>query len=284
MHIRIIAWGLFAVSCAGLPAGCKHCCRRAAPAAVAYAPVPPCAPAVAVVPGRVAPAALPPAPLPPGPIQAGVRQYPPAVVLAPDPTWRPAPERGDFRLQLPPGENREPPAPLPVAPPPPSPAVAEERAATAPLPVGIPQFAPARDKVATGLKPLLDGLDWLQANGYRAVLHLRPPGEDDSADRKQVEKRGMKYLSLEVSPQTLSRAVVDEFNRQVRDPAHQPLFVYDRDGVLAGGLWYLHYRTADGLTDEEARARAGRVGLREDQDEGRRTLWLAIQKLLSEMR
>ena len=63
----------------------------------------------------------------------------------------------------------------------------------------------SEDRVASGLRPLLDGgLDWLQANGYRTVLHLRQPGEDDTADRKQVEKRGMKYLSMEVSPETLT--------------------------------------------------------------------------------
>ena len=62
----------------------------------------------------------------------------------------------------------------------------------------------------------LDGLDWLQTNGYRTVLHLRQPGEDDSADRRQIEKRGLKYLSLELSPQTLTQGVLDEFNRLVR--------------------------------------------------------------------
>src|SRR5262249_19368858 len=89
------------------------------------------------------------------------------------------------------------------APPPPSPIKVQEPPATPPLPVGIPQFATARPGVASGLKPLLDGLDWLQENGYRTVLHLRLPGTEDAADRKQIEKRGLKYLSLEVSPQTL---------------------------------------------------------------------------------
>jgi protein tyrosine phosphatase (PTP) superfamily phosphohydrolase (DUF442 family) len=146
------------------------------------------------------------------------------------------------------------------------------------LPVGIPQFAMARDKVAAGLKPMLeDGLDWLKANGYRTVLHVRLPGEDDSADRKQVEKRGMTYLSLEVSPQILSKAVVDGFNRIVADANTYPLFVYDKDGTLAGALWYLHFRTAGSESDTAARARAARLGLKEDAAMG-----AAIQRFLSE--
>jgi protein tyrosine phosphatase (PTP) superfamily phosphohydrolase (DUF442 family) len=172
-------------------------------------------------------------------------------------------------------------APLPQGPPRPS--VTEERSPTASLPAGIPQFALVKDRVATGLRPLLDeGLDWLKANGYRTVLHLKKPGEDDSADRRQVEKRGLRYLSLEVLPATVSRQLVDEFNRVVADKAGQPLFVYDRDGSAAGALWYLHFRTAEQLPDDVARVRAGALGLRENGDDAHREMWLAIQRFLSE--
>ncbi len=155
---------------------------------------------------------------------------------------------------------------------------------TAPvLPVGIPQFAMVNDKVANGLRPMLDdGLDWLKSNGYRTVLYIRRPGQDDSADRKQVEKRGMRYLTLEVSPETLSRKTVDDFNRFVADTSGYPLFVYDRDGSLAGGLWYLYLRLVEHDTDETARVRAARLGLREDREGAQRAMWLAVQKLLSE--
>jgi protein tyrosine phosphatase (PTP) superfamily phosphohydrolase (DUF442 family) len=161
------------------------------------------------------------------------------------------------------------------------PKVTEERAPTPSLPVGIPQFAVAREGVASGLKPFLDGLDWLRANGYRTVLHLRAPGEDDTADRKQIEKLGLKYVSLEVSPQTLSKEVVNEFNRLLADTTSYPLFVYDQDGTLAGGLWYLHFRTAGQEPDEVARLKATRLGLKDDATGEQRAMWLAIQKFLS---
>jgi protein tyrosine phosphatase (PTP) superfamily phosphohydrolase (DUF442 family) len=151
------------------------------------------------------------------------------------------------------------------------------------LPVGIPQFATALENVATGLRPSLEGgLDWLQARGYRAVLHVRLSGEVDTADRKQVEKRGMRYLSLEVSAQTLAKAVVQEFNRTVRDTSSQPLFVYDRDGSLAGGLWYIYFRTVEHLDDDVARVRAGALGLRENRNDAHRDMWLAAQKYIAD--
>jgi protein tyrosine phosphatase (PTP) superfamily phosphohydrolase (DUF442 family) len=171
--------------------------------------------------------------------------------------------------------------PLPQGPA--EPKARQESNPATPLPAGIPGFALVGDRLATGRRPLLDdGLDWLKANGYRGVLYLRRPGEEDSADRRQAEKRGLGYLSLEVSPQTLSRALVDEFNRRVADPDGLPLFVYDRDGTLAGALWYLHFRTARQLPDDAARVRAGALGFREESDDAHREMWLAVQRFLAE--
>jgi hypothetical protein len=83
-----------------------------------------------------------------------------------------------------------------------------------------------------------------------------------------------------VSPQTLSRDIVDRFNHLVTDAGNQPLFVYDRDGTVAGGLWYLYFRIAEGASDEDARAQAARLGLKPDAEEGR-PMWLAVQNYLS---
>jgi len=236
------------------------------------------------------PPATPQVPQPPPPTPE-VRSFGPSPVSGDDSGWRPgdsnvrltppegrgpAPQDNGTRL-LPP-ENTSPPAKMPSGP-----SGANTQAAPL-LPVGIAQFAIVKDnKVANGLRPMLeDGLDWLRAKGYRTVLHLRRPGEDDTADRKQVEKRGMRYLTLEVSPETLTRKTLEEFSRLVNDATGYPLFVYDRDGALAGGLWYLHFRLTEHDPDETARVRASGLGLREDRAGTHRAMWLALQKLLSE--
>lgn len=245
------------------------------------------------------------APPPPVPVSPEIRRYGPGT----DNDWTPSTNapQGNVRLNVPqttpppaepPAAARIAPQPLPAEPPaaarivpqpmpagPNQAAVAEQPApAPAPsaLPVGIPQFASVKDGVASGLKPLLDGLDWLQARGYRTVVNIRQPGEDDSADRRQVEKRGMKYYSLEVSPSSLSSNVVEEFGRIVSEKSNQPVFVYDKDGTLAGAMWYLYFRTTDRLPDAEAQSKATALGLRPDSASGQQALWLAIQKVLSE--
>jgi protein tyrosine phosphatase (PTP) superfamily phosphohydrolase (DUF442 family) len=262
--------------------GCEHCCHQRYPAqlpptVVSPAPVP-------AAPFAPTPQGLPQTPAAPVP-PAAIRGYEPPLATPIEPAWRPSADGGvrfagpDDAFSSPPGAAR---LQEPQFTPPPPANLLEASAPTPLLPAGIPQFAIAKHQVATGLKPMLDGIDWLKQNGYRTVLHLRPPGEDDAAQRRLFEMRGLKYLSLEISPQTLSRAVVDEFNRIVDDRSNQPLFIYDKEGALSGGLWYLHFRFVERLSDEEARIRAGRLGLRETQNGLQSEMWLAIQKFQSE--
>jgi protein tyrosine phosphatase (PTP) superfamily phosphohydrolase (DUF442 family) len=154
---------------------------------------------------------------------------------------------------------------------------ADAPAPTPPLPVGIPQFTSVESRVAAGLKPDLDGLDWLRDNGFHTVIHVRTVGEDDSADRRQVEKRGMKFVSVESPPTVPTRVDGDAFSRLLANGADQPIFVYDRDGLLAGNFWYLHFRLAERLPEDEARLRAARLGLKTDGE--RQTVWQALQQI-----
>jgi protein tyrosine phosphatase (PTP) superfamily phosphohydrolase (DUF442 family) len=269
-------------------AGCQHCGPR-------LQPKPPCAPDAGPPVGQPLPKGpgwLPDSGIPPpGPVPSqsksfeaykppldsswkigagpSVRLYPPEVSETADegkkPSLRP-PEVIESNDPVPPKEQKskttkEPPS----------------------FPVGIPQYALVRDKVAAGLRPSLDdGLDWLQTNGFKTVLCLHEPGEPISADRKQVEKRGMKFVSVEVSPGTLTEKIVEEFNRLVGDKGALPLFVYDRDGALAGSLWYLHFRVGHGMGDEAARQKARTLGLREDREGLHQEMWQAAKKYLGD--
>jgi len=215
--------------------------------------------------------------LPNGNIQAGALQPAPDGKM--DSRFSPGDAKGGFpegKVQLYPPEadskaTKEPP-------------ILKKGPATS-MPVGIRQFTGAIENIDVGLRPTSDeGLDWLQGKGYRAVLNIHVPGDSDDADRTQVEKRNMKYLSLEASPQTLSKELADEFNRLVRDMSKQPMFIYDRDGALTGGLWYVYFRTIEQQSDDVARIRAGALGLRINDEGTHREMWQAVQKLLESSR
>ncbi len=205
------------------------------------------------------PGASPSAPMPPG--------NGPRVHLQPPEPATPAPE------------SRSAPPQTPEPPP-----ARDERSASPTLPVDIPQFAAVKTNIASGQEPFAGGIAWLKSHGYRTVLHVRSPGEDDSSARNQYEQSGLRYLSLEVSPQTLSREIVDEFTRLVADANNLPLFVYDKDGSLAGALWYLHFRLVDQATEEKAREDAERLGFKQDRSDAHLKMWLAVQNLLKELK
>lgn len=155
-----------------------------------------------------------------------------------------------------------------------------------PLAIDLPGFTVVFAGVASGLRPFPDGIPWLAGKGYRTVLHLRAPGEDTAAARKLFEKNGLRYTSLEASPARLDRRLYEDFVRAVEDGASRPLFVYDKDGSVAGGLWYLYFRVHRREPDDRARAEAKRLGLRLDDDDAveHRTMFLAVQKLLETLR
>ncbi|MFO0809817.1 MAG: hypothetical protein U0746_14440 [Gemmataceae bacterium] len=288
-------------------AGCRStCCHKIAPPsyqATAQVPPLPVRAAPERPPAELLPPASPPAPemsapaggvpplkpaepppnIPPSP--SSNFAAPPAPAAVPDKSEPSArllePEFGESTTAEPPAP-KSPPAGLPAEPSvKPAPSEAKSSPASA-LPVGIADFANALDdRVTAGRKPAIEGLDWLKASGYRSALLLRRPNESDDGDRKQFVDRGIKFASLDVSAAGLTKAKSDEFNRIVSDSTGHPLFVYDADGSLAGPLWYLYFRRVEGLGDDPARVRAGRLGLKADAPSGERAaLWQAAQRLV----
>jgi hypothetical protein len=147
-------------------------------------------------------------------------------------------------------------------------------------PVDVPGFALAKTRVATGQKPFRDGIVWLQARGYRTVLYLHRPGDDDRSLQAQFQKQGIRLVSLEVAPEALTREVVEAFNRQVRDQDSLPLYVFDRDGSLTGGLWLVYFRLYEGISEEKARQEAARLGFKPEQDADHKAMLDAVTRYI----
>jgi hypothetical protein len=274
-------------------AGCRTCCGRSDP------PCPP-RPIIVPAPQPVVQQQLQPAgafPVAPGPVipppAPGGGGLPPGQV--PSMSKSPA-ERNDTPWKA--GDTQEPQqdrdarprfqlyAPEPIDKEKDKPQQTDEPPLKKPAPErsfpAIPQFAEARENVYAGLRPPLEGLDWLQKNRVQTVVQVRLFGEDDSAVRKEVEARGMRYVAFEVSPVTLTKEKTDEFVKLIRDNAKTGLFVFDQDGSLAGSMWYLYLRNGEFLDNDPALLRARGLGLQTNRDGQHRDMWLAVQKLLSE--
>ena len=218
----------------------------------------------------------PASPMPPGTASGGLLGAPEPVETEPARPMPSAPNPPRDTVHLSPPQSPEPPPALSV------PGAKEQRDASPAMPVDIPHFAVVKTDVANGQQPFPEGVAWLKAHRYRTVLHVRAPGEEDRAARDVFEQHGMAYRSLEVSPTTLSKTTVEEFNRLVTDSKNLPLFVYDKEGSLAGALWYLHFRIVDKMSDEKARGEANQLGFKEGSDNPQlKNMWIAVQNYLA---
>ena len=159
----------------------------------------------------------------------------------------------------------------------PTPKPPEREQTKSDAPPGIEDFTLVKEGVNAGGRAEIAGLNWLKDKGYKTIVYLRRETDDDTTDRRQVEEmRKMKFVSLLVTPTTLNKQLGTEFSELINTKDNQPVFVYAREGAIAGSVWYLHFRTAEFLTHDEARVRAGRLGLKDEKSE----LFQGVVKML----
>jgi protein tyrosine phosphatase (PTP) superfamily phosphohydrolase (DUF442 family) len=143
---------------------------------------------------------------------------------------------------------------------------------------GLSGYTRVKEGLASGRKPTLDGFDALKQAGFRTVLYLHPAGADLSAVKEVAAKRGLAFVAIETTPEKLADAI-EQFNAVVADRSRHAIYVFDDDGVRAGAIWYLHFRTADAMGDDVARVRARALGLTDQGDEAK-AFALATQRYL----
>jgi protein tyrosine phosphatase (PTP) superfamily phosphohydrolase (DUF442 family) len=224
------------------------------------------APTGAVIPS-VAPSNYPPPVL--GPIAPGPSLKPPPEVLFPDPLPGGPSSRG-----ISPADRGQ-----PVLQSPTKPSTTPEPPIVPSVMTGIPGFTKLPDGLASGRKPDIDGFASLKQAGYRTIVYLHPAGTDVSAIRELAGKRELKFIPIETTPEKLTTAL-EEFNAALADRALRSAYVFDDDGVRAGAMWYLHFKTAKSMNEDAARVRAKPLGLT-DRGEEAQAFELAIQRFLS---
>jgi protein tyrosine phosphatase (PTP) superfamily phosphohydrolase (DUF442 family) len=240
----------YSIPPAGIPVG--------PPRAAINEPIPGPPPGAGPAPAGNTELMLPQTP-PPGKARS---DYPPP----PTDTSKPATVLGDPDFYSPPAVKEEDSKPSNRSAPPPEPPVAKS-SPLAEQPVGIEEYTVVKEGVSAGLRPEIEGLDWLSKKGTKTVVYLRRESEDDTTDRRQVERRGMQFRSIVVSPQNLTQDFINNFNKDVGATGTRPIFIYSRDGAISSAVWYLHLRTAEFLTYEEARVRISRMGFKDENNE-----------------
>jgi uncharacterized protein (TIGR01244 family) len=138
-------------------------------------------------------------------------------------------------------------------------------AAPAPAPeIQIPNARMPLDGVLTGGQPTEEQLAELADAGYRTVVNLRTPGENEISDREAelAEKLGLRYVQVPVAgAEGLTEANVRKLADLLEDGSGYPLVVHCGSGNRVGALFALKALQIDGKSAEEALQIGKQAGL-----------------------
>jgi uncharacterized protein (TIGR01244 family) len=131
-----------------------------------------------------------------------------------------------------------------------------------PAAVAIKNFLRVNEAFCTGGQPAIEHLAELKAEGVRAIINLRTPGEHAAAaEASEAEKLGLRYINIPVVGSDPKDEQVAEFLRVTDDEANRPAFIHCAGAVRVGAFWMIRRVLRDGMTLEAAEAEAKKVGL-----------------------
>ncbi|HEY2932482.1 MAG TPA: protein tyrosine phosphatase family protein [Acidobacteriota bacterium] len=128
----------------------------------------------------------------------------------------------------------------------------------------IRNFLRVNDQFCTGGQPELEQLAQLKAEGVKAIINLRQPGEHRATDEETKAKQlGLRYFNIAVVPSDPKEEQVTEFLKITDDPQNRPAFIHCASAGRVGGFWMIRRVIRDHWTVEAANEEAKKVGMRE---------------------
>jgi len=126
----------------------------------------------------------------------------------------------------------------------------------------IHNFVRVDAQFCTGGQPRLEHLARLKADGVKAILNLRQPGEHRAAEEEAKAKElGLKYFNIPVASSDPKEEQATEFLKITDDPANRPIFIHCAAAIRVGAFWMIRCALRDGWSIEAAQADAEKVGL-----------------------
>jgi protein tyrosine phosphatase (PTP) superfamily phosphohydrolase (DUF442 family) len=128
----------------------------------------------------------------------------------------------------------------------------------------IRNFVRVNDEFCTGGQPRLEHLESLKAEGVKAIINLRTPGEHRAAEEEAKAKElGLRYFNIPVVFAEPKEEQATEFLKITDDPRNRPAFIHCTAAVRVGAFWMIRRVLRDGWKLEAAEEEAKKIGLRE---------------------
>lgn len=108
------------------------------------------------------------------------------------------------------------------------------------------------EMILVGGQPSPEQFASAQRLGYKTIVNLRLPDEEDNTDPEQIRNLGMNYVSF---PMTGSADLTEEKVREFAEAleaAETPMMVHCASGNRVGALFAMKAFYVDGLSPEEA--------------------------------
>lgn len=127
----------------------------------------------------------------------------------------------------------------------------------------IKNFFRVNEKVCTGGQPTMEELEKLKAEGVKAIINLRMPGEFNAEEEAAKTKElGLRYFHIPFSNDDPKDEAVEAFLKVMADKRNLPVFIHCASANRVGGFWLIRRMLVDGWTLENAEAEAKQIGLR----------------------
>lgn len=125
--------------------------------------------------------------------------------------------------------------------------------------------------ITVGGQPSREDLHQLADEGFKAIVNLRPKGEDEQqldpdVEADLVRDLGLRYLNLPVTMDSISEDKVDTFRRHLSE-LPEPIYVHCSAGKRAGAFVMMHMAAEQNMSGEEALKKAEEMGFECDQPE-----------------
>jgi uncharacterized protein (TIGR01244 family) len=128
----------------------------------------------------------------------------------------------------------------------------------------IRNFTKIDEQFCTGGQPRLEHLSKLKADGVRAIINLRQPGEHRADEEEAMARElGLRYFNIPVNYREPKEEQVTEFLKLTDDAQNRPVFIHCTAAIRVGAFWMIRRVLRDGWSLEAAEEEARKVGLRE---------------------
>jgi uncharacterized protein (TIGR01244 family) len=128
----------------------------------------------------------------------------------------------------------------------------------------IKNFLRLNEHICTGGQPSLDDLTRMKAEGIKAIINLRRPGESNfnaEEEAARANELGLRYFHIPVNSNAPKDEQVEEFLKLMRDPANRPVFIHCMSANRVGAFWMIRRVLVDNWKLDDAVKEAEKIGL-----------------------